>query len=164
MRARWLIALTIALVACAEEPDAVQLLIDFEGSVAPEAVTVEIATSRTAPPEWEVCEPVLGALDVDDGWPLSVDVEQGAEFDEAVAFRVVGEWPSNATAVIGVVIWPREGLKERTVMLVDCDSEDCVRNHRASGPVADCACIENDVPRVFDDSSFWVEGASCASD
>lgn len=153
---------SIALcAACGGEP-AIRLVIDHLNASAPQRVSVEIVASDEAPPRWRVCEPVFGALDTSAGWPLTVVIERGPEFDAMLAFRVLGCWSSSTTAVIGSSTWPREGARDIAVDLVHCEEGRCLDEHPAGGANADCACVDENIPPIFDDSSYWVEGVSCA--
>lgn len=163
MRGALLLPLVSLAIGCAGPT--IELRIDAAARAKVSGLTVEVAASRRAPPDWEVCEPTLAVIDpsLDPGWPVVVSVEQGEGYRDALAFRVLGLDGAGAEGppLVGWARWPEEGSSQVDLTLPDCGEARCAEGQQLT---LGCSCEPEPIPPLFDDGGYWTRGVSCAAE
>lgn len=131
----------VTMAGCQEGPPTVLLSIDDRDA---DLDTIEVSITMTRTAYWQVCEPASSTFDLDVfDLPLLVAVEQGPEYDVAMAYRVTGlRDDAEVWRCQDYATWPDEGVRMIEVGLDACEAHG----------------IDDG---VFDDSGAWDAGTPC---
>jgi hypothetical protein len=165
---RWLPILLLLATSCSDQP--VVVLRISTDTLVPGGLSklyIYLTASRTkTEEEWNVCEPIMVPywLGSKDDLPLYHAVFQGDEYDERLAYKIVGFRTGLDEPVfqgrLGHSAWPLRGEHEIKINLESScfNRSDCPPGEQREGG----ECVDAPIPDVFVDDSYWDEGVSCA--